>query len=289
MRAHLSDLERARLKRPGVRDDQLVIELARRTLQELGLGPPISPDVVASMRGVARIDEITMPWAGCLLREAGDLVIKVRASDGRGRRRFTAFHEIEHTYMPGFAVAPQYRCDPATPDAESLTRDRPLEALCDVGAAELLLPRTWFTADLEGNAPTIDLVTELAERYGASLEATAWRVVALRRAPTMCLVLEVGCKPSAPRAEPRLRVQRVYASEGWPYVPRQKSVPDDSPLAVPLRGMAVDEVADIAGLTAEPLEGVRISTAAFQYVDEQGVERIRVMALLSHGRGRHGV
>jgi hypothetical protein len=288
MRADLSDLERARLKRPGARDDQLVIELARRTLDELGLAPPISPEVVASMRGVARIDEIMMPWAGCLLREAGDLVIKVRASDGRGRRRFTAFHEIEHTYMPGFVVAPQYRCDPATPDAESSTRDRPLEALCDVGAAELLLPRSWFNADLEGNPPTIALVTDLAERYGASLEATAWRVVALRRAPTMCVVLELGCKPSAPRAEPRLRVQRVYASAGWPYLPRHKSVPNDSPLAAPLGGEVVDEVADLAGLTLEPLGGVWVSAAPFQYVDEQGVGRTRVIALLSRGRGGHG-
>jgi hypothetical protein len=288
MRRHLSDLERARLKRPGIPDDQLVIQLARRTLDELGLVPPISPEIVASSRGVARINEITMPWAGCLVRESGDLVIKVRASDGRGRQRFTAFHEIEHTYMPGFAIAPQYRCDPATPIDESQTRDRRLEALCDVGAAELLMPLSWFLADLEGNPPALYLVTELAERYGASLEATAWRVVTLRRAPTMCLVLEVGCKPSVLRAEPRLRVQRVYASAGWPYIPHHKSVPDDSPLAVPLLGEVVDEVADLAGLTSESLDDVRVSAAPFQYVDAQGVERIRVMALLSRQRGGLG-
>ena len=37
---------------------------------------------------------------------------RVRASDNRERKRFSALHEVKHTYLPGFAVT-QYRCDPS--------------------------------------------------------------------------------------------------------------------------------------------------------------------------------
>ena len=184
----LSELEVARLESPGTPDDQLVIDLAQQTLDELGLEPPVSHEILASMRDIGRIEEADLPWAGCLVQDSNGFVIRLRAADSRGKKRFTSFHEVKHTYMPGFALAPQYRCDPGTPLDTVLARDRGIEALCDLGAAELLFPRKYFLHDLDGNTPTLTLASELSKRYDASMEATARRIVALRPAPTLLLV-----------------------------------------------------------------------------------------------------
>jgi hypothetical protein len=279
--APLSELEIARMESPGTPDARLVIALAQRTLDELGMEPPINPQIVASMRDIGRIEETDLPWAGCLVHDGHRFVIKLRAADSRGKKRFTSFHEVKHTYMPGFALVPQYRCDPASPLDAALVRDRDLEALCDLGAAELLFPREYFPRDLDGNAPTLVLASQLSRRYDASMEATARRIVTLRPAPTLLLSLEPACKPSAPYDEPKLRVQRAYLSPGWPYIPRHKSVPEASVLTWPLSGEAVDEVTTLVGLTSAPLGPVRVSADLYPYTDNQGDQHMRVLALIT--------
>ncbi len=279
--APLSDLELARLESPGKPDAELVIELAQRTLDELRMEPPVNHEIVASMRDITRIEEADLPWAGCLVRDGGGFVIKLRAADTRGKKRFTAFHEVKHTYMPGFALAPQYRCDPATTPDPAHVRDPGLEALCDLGAVELLLPRAAFLNDLAGNSPTLGLAGQLAQRYDASLEATARRIVTLRPAPTLLIALELSCKPSAPHDKPKLRVQWAHGSTDWPFIPRHKSVPPDSILTTPLSGEAVNEVTTLTGLTAAPIGPVHISADLYPYTDDQGDQHMRVLALIT--------
>ncbi len=288
-----SDLEQARRESPGVPDADLVVALAQRAVADLGMPPPVSPVLMASMRGVSRVEEADMPWAGCLMADDGELVIRLRASDVPGRKRFTAFHEIMHTFMPGFAVVPQYRCDPQYPDDDQEPSSKPaVEELCDLGAAEMLLPRAEFLTDMAGSAPTISLASTLAIRYEASLEAAARRVVDLHHRPAMLIVLEVAPKPSAPREEPRLRVQLVHANGGWPFIPRHKSVPEDSPLARPLAGEPVNGTCTLDGIADGPLQDVHVGAVFAPYTDRTGVEHARVVAMISRpggeGRGHAG-
>jgi hypothetical protein len=280
----LSDLERARLRSPGRPDADLVIALAQRTLIELAMDPPISHQVVASLRGIIRIEETEIPWAGCLTAEDGGLVIKLRVRDGHGRKRFTAFHEIEHTFMPGFAVVPQYRCEPRLSGPGDRPRRPHLEVLCDLGGVELLLPRRAFRNDLYGNRPTMDLAGRLARRYDASLEATARRMVTLRYGPTLLVALEMSAKPSSPRAQPKPRVQWAQPGGEWPYVPTHKSVPAESPLAVALSGEPIDETGALGGLTDPPLVDVQVSALRSPYTDGQGELHERVLALITPAR-----
>jgi hypothetical protein len=283
----ISDLELARLESPGTPDSQLVIKLAQRTLDELAMEPPISHEIVASMRDIARIEEAAIPWAGCLVHDGCELLIKLRAGDSSGRKRFTVFHEIKHTFLPGFAAATQYRCDPGAPQAAGRIRDRDLEALCDIGAVELLLPRRPFSEDFVGNPPTLGLVEELAAAYEASLEAVARRVVSLRVEPTLLVALEPARKPSAPAAEPKLRVRWVQAGGNWPFVPKHKSVAPDSPFARALLGEVVDEIADRTGLTSDTVGDVRVSAGLYPYADDQGEQHMRVLALISPAGRQH--
>lgn len=278
----LSDLELARLESPpGTPDTQLVVQLAQRMLDELAMAPPISHDVAASLRDVIRIEEAAMPWAGYLARAPDGLVITLRSSDGWRRKRFTVFHEIEHTFLPGFGVQVHYRCDPTAPLNTTPARNPTIEALCDIGAAELLFPRAPFCDDLAGNAITFDLVEQIADRYDASLEATARRVVSLHSQGALLIVLEPACRPTAPRELPLLRVRSIQASGGWPYVPRHKSVPDDGVFGRALQGEVVDEIASLGNLTNPQIAQAYVSARRYPYLNDQGEQHMRVLALIT--------
>ena len=281
--ASWSDLELARLEAPGLPDAVLVTELVRRSLDEVSAEPPVSHEIVASMRGVVRIEEAEIPWAGFLARSDGGLVIILRSGDARGRKRFTAFHEIVHTYLPGFAVMTQYRCDPDLSPDRARTRERRLEALCDLGAAEFLFPRSRFREDTAGSVPTLPLAEQLAEHYDASVEATARRLVALG-GPALLLALEPTCRPRGPHEEPKLRVQWVQLNGDWPFVPRHKSVPADSLLARPLTGEHVEETMTLTGLAAAPIKDVLVSAGFYPYADGHGTQHTRVLALITPAR-----
>jgi hypothetical protein len=292
MSASLSELELARLESPGTPDAQLVIELAQRTLDELAMQPPVSHEIIASMRDIAEIAEGDIPWAGCLVPGPAGLRMTLRRQDPAGKKRFTAFHEVKHTFMPGFAAVAQYRCDPATPPDETPMRDLGIETLCDVGAAELLFPRAAFQADIAGNGATVQLVEDLANHYDASLEATARRLVSLHTEPTMLLILEPACKPSQPDADPALRVQSVKSNDRRRlYLPKHKSVPDDGPFGRALDGEAVDEIDFLQNVVTRTATRVRISAGQYPYTDSRGERRMRVLALITavgtgsgHGR-----
>jgi hypothetical protein len=281
-----SDLELARLDSPGTPDAQLVVQLAQRTLDELAMEPPISHEIAASLRDIIKIEEEPIPWAGCLVPGPSGLLMTLRSADPWGKKRFTAFHEVKHTFLPGFSTASQYRCDPATPPEATRTADPGIEALCDIGAAELLFPRAHFRADLAGNAPTLHLVEDLAGRYDASLEATARRLVALHPEPMMLLALEPACKPTAPHAEPALRVQWAQATAGWRYVPRHKSVPDESPFGHALEGDLVEGEISLGILINNATERVRVNAGLYPYTDDRGERHMRVLAIVTRVRPR---
>src|SRR4051794_34047231 len=100
----LSLLEQARIEAPDVSDDVRVTRLAAGLIEELELEPPINLEMIASWQGVDRIELADIPWAGCLINDDGRLLMKLRRGDSSRRRRFTGFHEIAHTFCPGFRL-----------------------------------------------------------------------------------------------------------------------------------------------------------------------------------------
>ena len=232
--------------------------------------------MIASYRGIARIEEVDQAWAGCLTHDRGVTVARVRAADNSRRKRFTALHEVEHTYLPGFAVT-QYRCDPS-PSATQKALP-PLEKLADLGASELLFPRIEFQADLADNRMSFDLVEELADHYDASLGATALRAVSLASTDALLICVEPGTKPTQPGAEPLPRIRWGSANGDWPFIPRFKSIPDRSPIHRALQGELVDETNALIGLTGSPIDNVDISCRLYPYVDHHGETHDRVLCL----------
>jgi hypothetical protein len=272
----LSLLEWRRLERPDVSDRQHAVEMAAELVDELDADPPVRLEMVASARGVVRIDyDDALDCPGCLVPAPGGLVIKLRKADAWGRRRFTGFHEVGHTFMPGYRQR-QQRCDPG----EGLPRGTAIEQLCDIAASELLFPRAHFTDDLEEAPFGMDTVERLAQRYEATLVATARRVVDLSPYDTLLIVLESRRKPSDRESERRrLRVAWSHARGAWPFVLRHKSVDDSDPLTEVLTGRAVDVRGDLRTLVREPVTGVEISARRVPYRGSSGETCERALAL----------
>jgi hypothetical protein len=254
----LSLFERLSRVQPALSDEDVVRRLCEDLLDSAGVRPPVNVKLLASLRGIARVEERSQPWAGVLAPEQGQLVVGVRASDGVERQRFTILHEAGHTLLPGFAEARQFRCDgPKSRDEE----------LCDIAASELLLPRRFFASDLRDAAPGLDGVETLARLYEASIEATALRAVDLDAGPAMLLVLRVTHKPSErgreDECEPKLRLSWAHGQGEWPYMPKHKSVDDGSLLMRAHDGELVDEVGAIGDLAGSDCGRVMVSARRY--------------------------
>jgi hypothetical protein len=249
-------------------DARHAVAAARRLLDDAGVQPPVDMLVLASMRGIARVSEVDQPWAGMLVPIDGQLVVHVREGDGPGRQRFTVGHEIGHTFDPAFARTRHYRCNPAT----AKTR---IETLSDLVATELLLPARHFEADLRTAGLATEGIEWLANRYVASLEATALRAVDLWPRPALLLVLAESQKPAeaGTRAHPKLRLQYAHARGEWPYLRRHKSVDVNSPFAKAHAGEVIEGLFELGPLSSSALGPVRISARAY------GANR-RVLALV---------
>jgi hypothetical protein len=274
----LSLLEQSRIEDPASDDRTLVARLAARVIEELEAEPPVDLGMVASFQGISSVRECPLPNGGCLVTdpETGAVEIRLRAADHPRRRRFSGFHEVTHTFMPGYRLAVQWRCDPS-PVALSKPE---VEVLCDIGASELLLPRRLVTADLRRADFGMEAVFDLADAYDASVQATAHRLVDLWPEDVLLVVARAANKPAdEPGAEPVLRVQYGAGSGDWPYIRKHKSIPAGHPLARAFDGEIVDEPTVLDGVCAGDVAGLTVSARLCPYTDSRGERHDRVLAL----------
>src|SRR6266550_1543742 len=246
MPRHPDSVVAAFLRRYGGNDPEAVIRrLCTRLLHEAGATVPVDMRMLASFRGVAEVAVVDQDEAGCIYFSGDRLVIQTRRADSEQRRRFTIGHEISHTFFPGFQDERRSRSDATVGRYD---RSRTEEYLCDLGAAELLLPRTEIRPRLRRHVD-LGTVIELAAVFESTIEATALRVAALCRGPAAVVVLEPGWRqaeeaemrrrgrrpaPAASHQPPipkKLRVRWSASHHGFPVIPRNKSIDDATPLA----------------------------------------------------------
>lgn len=265
----LSLFERHRLESPQLSDDEIVREISEHLLDETAVTPPVNVELMASMRGIVRIEQHVQAYAGMLAPGPSGMVAHVRAGDCQERQRFTVLHETGHTLLPGFTESRHFRC--AGPRVWE-------ERMCDTTAGELLLPRRYFVADLRRTGLTMAGVGSLAKTYEASVEATAVRSVDLSPSDALLLAFNVRHKPSEAGMEtdlpPKLRLDWSYGKGQWPFLRRHKSVDEGSAFARAHEGELVEETGELGSLTADDVGPVRISARRY---GAQG----RVVALVS--------
>ena len=173
---------------------------------------------------------------------SGDYVVQVNEADSQGRQRFSIAHEICHTLFNQFRRTTRSH-DPAT----GTFTGKGEEYLCDVGAAHLLLHPSWVRDLASGCEPSLVRLLQTARACDASLEATARQVATLgiwncsfafwepgyRKSERELLgrPLLPGFESMAPAPTQKLRVTRVYASPGMPFLPPNASTAEESSIA----------------------------------------------------------
>jgi len=149
----------------------------------------------------------------------GKRFIRVNANDKPERRRFSICHELAHIILE---LPSEHGASPWW----SYSKRSPNEIICDVFAAELLLPYTLFKPLVDKAQIGFAAVAELAERFEASLTTTGSRFASLVRVPCAYVLGEKGKVRYSARST-TLRDAKAWISPG-------SSLPEGS-LAAKLR------------------------------------------------------
>ena len=213
-------------------DELDIILRARRMSRDLTEGQvrlPLEP-YLKSMNGlpediVLRFDQtLGAGEAGHTLRVAGKQCIVINGNDRLERQRFTACHEVAHIVL-GLPTEHENAGSP-------FARRFPNETLCDVFAAELLLPCHLVQPLVQDSDFGFAAIERLARDFVASLSATGSRFAAVCDRPCAFVLTQNGIIRYASRSK------SLRESGAW-IRPNQK-VPDVSLAAQLIRSGNLD-------------------------------------------------
>ena len=163
---------------------EAIVGLARRMVLDAmdggWTGPPYDPALLARLKGIALVPNEDIPDARMIPAGAGGRArqtIEYNPNRPRARIRFSLAHELAHTLFPDHAERIRNRSD-----RQAAHGDREVELLCDIAAAEILMPAI-PESGLESRPLNMDNILYVRDRYEASTEATMIRLVGLSPKP----------------------------------------------------------------------------------------------------------
>jgi len=215
------------LRLAGERDPITVIterarELVMRAMDAGWIGPPFDPLALATQflkLEVIASDDV--PDARTVATNTGAR-IEFNPNRPRERRRYSVAHEIAHTLFPDYADRVRHR---GSHHADSTPQDWQLETLCNIAAAEILMP----IGSLPPPNPavfSIDMLNRARPKFDVSMEAVLIRTAHIAEFPCAAFAasrLESGSSIG------RYRVDYVLPSQTWRSpIARGQLLPDDS-------------------------------------------------------------
>ena len=126
---------------------------------------------------------------------AGRPRIEYNPNRPRARVRFSIAHELGHLLFPDFAERARHRGG-----ADTRPDDWQLEMLCNLAAAEILMPAGSLD-EFDLNALSIDRILSLRQEYEVSMEAALLRVIRLTEAPVVAFAAALHGTDSAYRVD----------------------------------------------------------------------------------------
>lgn len=142
----------------------------RRAMQRGWKGPPFDPFELAEHMGIALSPRSDILDARILPAGSERFRIEYNPERPRSRTRFSVAHEIAHTLFPDCAEMARNRLRLA----DSVADDWQLELLCNIAAAEFLMP---VGSELNPQNPvTVDNLLRLQKQFDVSTEAIAIRL-----------------------------------------------------------------------------------------------------------------
>jgi O-acetyl-ADP-ribose deacetylase (regulator of RNase III) len=185
-------------------------ETVFRAIQSGWSGPPYDPFALAEFLKISVeprqdvVDARTLPAGG------GKFRIQFNPNRSAARINFSVAHEIAHTLFPDCAEAIRNRFT----HAEMKPNDWQLEVLCNVGAAEILMPVGSFQFD-ETRPLSIDTVIALQREFSVSSESVLLRIAKLTS--QQCFVF-VAHRDETKNSS-TYRIDYAVSSRSWPNSP----------------------------------------------------------------------
>jgi Zn-dependent peptidase ImmA (M78 family) len=144
------------------------------------VSPPVNLMKLAGLRNVSSIKTVDLNVDGMISQIEGRYIIELNKSHSHERRRFTCAHELGHTFF--------LEMEPSYSGARMRVVDKSLELrsnfeehLCNLMAAEMLMPEQPFRKVLRGVGTSASNILATAELFRASVQATARRWVECSR------------------------------------------------------------------------------------------------------------
>lgn len=180
--------------------------LIRRAMDSGWSGPPFDPIGLAEILKLPVVprddvrDARTVP--------VGQSATRIEFNPNRPpmRVRYSIAHEIAHTLFPDCAALVRNRAA----YHEMTGDDSQLESLCNVGAAEILMPAGSLHLD-ELPEPTAESIIALRRRYQVSTEALVIRLAKMSEAPRAAF-----CASRQEGRRDRYRLDYLIKSPTWP-------------------------------------------------------------------------
>jgi Zn-dependent peptidase ImmA (M78 family) len=148
--------------------------------------PPFLAKELAPLLGVGNVIHADLGEEdGMLLRLTNGYVIQVNANHHDVRQNFSCAHEIGHIILDEFMQERSSSRIDFRRQAGEIERAK--ERLCNIAAAELLMPGPVFSKYLAGLGLSIDSVERLARIFKVSVPASAIRVKEISK--ERCLVI----------------------------------------------------------------------------------------------------
>lgn len=149
----------------------------QQAMQRGWKGPPFDPFELAKHMGIALSPRSDIIDARVLPVGAERFKVEYNPERPRGRMRFSVAHEIAHTLFPDCKETSRNRLQLADSTAENWQ----LELLCNIAAAEFLMP---VGSGLDPTNPvTVDNLLLLQKHFDVSTEAIAIRVAKITQTP----------------------------------------------------------------------------------------------------------
>jgi len=170
-------------------------------------GPPFDPFALAEMLRIETVPRDDIEDARTILSGGRKFTIEFNPNRPRARTRFSVAHEIVHTFFPDCAESIRNRARKSQVPADEWH----LEMLCNIGAAELLMPIGSFP-ELRDAVLNIDTLLQLRKEYDMSVEAVLLR--ATRLTEQACLMFAAS-RIEGERSQNTYKTDYAIPSSTW--------------------------------------------------------------------------
>lgn len=204
---------------------------ARKLLEKSGIdNPPFLPERYAHLQGIKKIIKTDLGRIDALLLRLDDgYAVKLNALHHPVRQNFSLAHEIAHTFLMdmdmrlGNSTTKLHSCSGGSTSAE--------EALCHIGAAELLMPAAKFKRYTEKYGFSIRSIWPIARAFQTSIGATTRRFTEI--APEPCLVIAWTFREGPNSNKRKLRILWSHqpskkTDRDALFIPHNKSIKENS-------------------------------------------------------------